>query len=154
MLKAHLKTYEDWGKETADKLFKILQQKPLKGFYILASGPNIPTAYHGSIILSESTKLPFQAMALSQYDHGPKETAEGSFVISVLTNGPAHDRTKKLMEKIGSAGAETAMLEQINLQEKYSPVTTTVALSYFMHFLSEKLGIEKTFVVGNKITEV
>ncbi|MBX9852506.1 MAG: hypothetical protein K2X86_12215 [Cytophagaceae bacterium] len=154
MLKQHIGTYEAWGRETADRLYNLLQKKALKGFYIIANGPNIPTAYHGSIILAESTKVPFQAMALSQYDHGPKETADGSFVIVIHTNGPANDRTQKLVKKISDAGAETQVLEQLNLQEKYSPVTSTVALSYFMHFLSERLGIEKTFVVGNKITEV
>lgn len=153
-LRDNIKTYEAWGRETAERLYNLLQKNPPKGFYIISNGPNIPTSYHGSIILSESTKLPFQAMAVSQYDHGPKETANGSFVISILTNGPANDRTKKLIKKISDAGAETAVLEQLNLQEKYSPITATVALSYFMHFLSEKLGIEKTFVVGNKITEV
>lgn len=154
MLKSHLGFYEAWGRETADRIFQLHQQKALKGFYIIANGPNIPTAYHGSIILAESTKLPFQAMAVSQYDHGPKETADGSFVIAIQTNGPAHERTAKLVKKISDAGAHTAILEQTNLQEKFSPITATVALSYLMHFLSEKLGIEKTFVVGNKITEV
>lgn len=154
MLKSHMGQYEAWGRDTADKLYKLLQKKALRGFYIIANGPNIPTAHHGSIILSESTKIPFQAMAVSQYDHGPKETAEGSFVIAIHTNGPANERTAKLIKKISDAGAETVILEQLNIQEKFSPITATVALSYFMHYLSEKLGIEKTFVVGNKITEV
>lgn len=154
MLKSQLGSYEAWGKATAEKLYDLLQKKTPKGFYIIANGPNIPTAYHASIILAESTKIPFQAMAVPQYDHGPKETADGSFVISILTNGPANDRTQRLMQKIATAGAETVILEQLNVQEKYSPITASVALSYFMHFLSEKLGIEKTFVVGNKVTEV
>jgi glucosamine--fructose-6-phosphate aminotransferase (isomerizing) len=154
MLKSNLQTYQNWGRETAERLYTLVQQKAVKGYYIISNGPNIPTSYHGSIILSESTKLPFQAMAVSQYDHGPKETAEGSFVIAILTNGPANDRTRKLIKKISEAGAHTAVLEQLDLQEKYSPITASVALSYFMHYLSEKLGIEKTYVVGNKITEV
>jgi glucosamine--fructose-6-phosphate aminotransferase (isomerizing) len=146
--------YEAWGKTTADRLYELIQRKALTGFYIIANGMNIPTAYHGSIILSESTKIPFQAMAVSQYDHGPKETAEKSFVIPILTNGPANDRTKKLINKIIEAGAHTAPLEQLNMQEKFSPITATMALSYLMYFLSTKLGIQKTFVVGNKVTEV
>jgi glucosamine--fructose-6-phosphate aminotransferase (isomerizing) len=154
MLKSNMEVYEAWGKETADRLYYLLKNKGLKGFYIIANGPNIPTAYHGSIILSESTKLPFQAMAVSQYDHGPKETADGSFVIAIHTNGPAHERTANLIKKISNAGAETATLNQLDIQEKFSPITATVAISYLMHFLSEKLGIEKTFVVGNKVTEV
>jgi glutamine---fructose-6-phosphate transaminase (isomerizing) len=154
MLKSNMHNYEAWGRDTADRLFNLLQQKNIRGFYIIANGPNIPTAYHSSIILSESTKLPFQAMAISQYDHGPKETADGSFVIAIHTNGPSNDRTNKLIQKISDAGAETVILDQLNLQEKFSPITSTVALSYFMHFLSEKLGIEKTFVVGNKVTEI
>jgi glutamine---fructose-6-phosphate transaminase (isomerizing) len=154
MLKQEMNNYETWGRQTADRLYNLLQQRSLKGFYIIANGPNIPTAYHGSIILSESTKIPFQAMSLAQYDHGPKETADGSFVIVIHTNGPSNDRTKNLVKKITDAGAVTQVLEQLNIQEKYSPFTATFALSYFMHFLSEKLGIEKTFVVGNKITEV
>lgn len=154
MLRSHMDMYESWGRETADRLYNLLQKKSLKGFYIIANGPNIPTAYHASIILSENTKLPFQAMAVSQYDHGPKETAEGSFVIAINANSPAHERTEKLVKKISEAGAETAILNQLDIQEKFSPITSSVALSYFMHFLSEKLGIEKTFVVGNKVTEV
>lgn len=154
MLKSNMHNYEAWGRDTANRLYDLLQRKALKGFYIIANGPNIPTAYHASIILAESTKLPFQAMAVSQYDHGPKETADGSFVIAIHTNGPSNERTSNLVKKISDAGAETVILDQLNLQEKFSPITATVALSYFMHFLSEKLGIEKTFVVGSKITEV
>ena len=153
MLKSHLSFYEAWGRETADRLYNLLQKNPLRGFYIIANGPNIPTAYHASIILAESTKLPFQAMAVSQYDHGPKETADGSFVIAIHTNGPAHERTAKLVKKISDAGAETVILDQTNIQEKFSPITASISLSFFMHFLSEKLGIEKTFVVGSKITQ-
>ncbi|MFN3404095.1 MAG: SIS domain-containing protein [Cytophagaceae bacterium] len=153
-LQNNMGNYEGWGKEVAERIYQRVKEKSLNGLYIIGNGPNLPTAYHSSIVLSESTKLPFQAMAVSQYDHGPKETAEGSFVIAIQTNGPSNDRTNKVLRTIESAGAETAILEELNIQEKFSPITATVSLSYLMHYLSEKLGIERTFVVGNKVTEV
>lgn len=153
-LRSNMHNYEAWGRETAERIFNLINTRAVNGFYIVANGPNIGTAFHGSIVLSESTKIPFQAMPLSQYDHGPKETAPGSFVIVIHTNGPSNERTTKLLKTINNAGAETAVLEELNIPEKFSPITATVSISYLMHYLSEKLGIEKTFVVGNKITEV
>ncbi len=66
--------------------------------YIVGSGPNIATAYEASLILSESTKLCFTGLPMTQYDHGSKETAANSIVIQILANGKSYELSLKLSE--------------------------------------------------------
>lgn len=145
--------YEEWGLQTSDFIFQELQKNSNAGFYILGSGPNISTANHGAIILTESTKVSFQAWPLSQFEHGPQEAAINSVIIPIQTNGPSHERTTRLTNKLREKGAKICVLEEMTIPEKLSPFAATICLSFLAYYLSEKLGVEKPFVIGNKVTE-
>jgi glucosamine--fructose-6-phosphate aminotransferase (isomerizing) len=146
--------YRQTGEQLADAIFTILRQHPIHGIYITGSGPNIATAYEAALILSESTKLVFQGLPMAQYDHGPKETAEGSIVIQIMANGIAYERTKHLSKLIGQSGAYVLTVEELDVAEPYSILHTILPFNFMAYYLSRKLGITDTFLVGGKVTEV
>lgn len=151
---SNMKAYEEWGKAAADKLYKIINSGKYKGIYIIGNGPNVATASQAALMLSESTKYPVIGMSVSQYDHGPKETANGSAVIVIRSNGPSYHRTNTLFKIVENAGATVIYLEEPDLPEYLSTVTMIMPLNFMAHYLAEKLKVEKTFEVGEKVTEV
>ncbi len=151
-LKENFKQYETWGREAAERIASRAGR--LNGIYILGSGPNIATACEAALTLGESTKLPFIAMPLSQYDHGPKEAARASLVISINVKGPSYERTGKVLDTVRGAGAEVITLDETRLDEKLSPVSLIVPLNFLMHYLAERLGSDPSFAVGGKVTEL
>ena len=146
--------YEAQGKNMADEVFEILQTKEIHGIYITGSGPNVATAMEAALIMSESTKLNFHGLAMAQYDHGPKETAENSIVIQILTRGKSYERTLKLSEKIKVSGAAVFTVEEPDTEEHFSILHNIIPFNFMAYYLSQKMGITDTFVVGGKITEV
>jgi len=153
-LKARMEEYEAWGKEAADKIYKILNSGKYKGIYVIGNGPNIATAYQAALMLSESTKYPVVGMSVSQYDHGPKETANGSVVIVIRSNGPSYHRTNTLFKIVANAGAKVLYVEESDLPEYLSTITTIMPLNFMAQYLADKLKVENTFEVGEKVTEV
>jgi glucosamine--fructose-6-phosphate aminotransferase (isomerizing) len=129
-------------------------KKNIHGIYITGSGPNIATAYEASLILSESSKMSFNGLAMSQYDHGPKETAAGSIVIQIMAKGKAYNRTRKLNEVIEKAGAHVITVEETEADEKFSIIHNMVPFNFMAYYLAKKLNIKDTFLVGGKVTEV
>lgn len=146
--------YETKGKKIADEVFDLLQTKKIHGIYITGSGPNIATAMEAALIMSESTKLNFHGLAMAQYDHGPKETAENSIVIQILAKGKSYERTLKLSEKIKKSGAEVFTVEEPAAEEHFSILHNIIPFNFMAFYLSQKMGITDTFAVGGKITEV
>ena len=142
------------GSLLADALFNLLQHNKINGIYITGSGPNIATAMQAALILSESTKLNFNGMPMAQYDHGPKETAKDSIVIQVLARGKTYDRTAKLAGAIRAAGAHVFTVEEPEAAEHASILPNIIPFNYLAYYLSQKLNIAETFVVGGKVTEV
>ena len=123
--------YEKWGQEKAGLIYEIMQTKEYKGCYIIGNGPNIGTAHQAAHILSESTKYPFIGMSVSEYDHGPKETAKDSVVIVISSDGVSYRRTQKLFELVENAGAYVFYYDEKNVPENISPITSisqTIAL--------------------------
>ena len=151
-LKKNFKEHEAWAREAATRIASRAGR--LNGIYVLGSGPNIATAYEAALTLGESTKLPFYAMPLAQYDHGPKEAAKASLVISINVKGPSYERTKKVMETVRGAGAEVITLDETRLDERLSPISLIVPLNFLMHHLGERLGSDPSFSVGSKVTEL
>ena len=146
--------YEAKGKKMADEVFEILNTKPIHGIYITGSGPNVATAMEAALIMSESTKLNFHGLAMAQYDHGPKETAQNSIVIQIIAQGKSYERALKLTEKIKESGAMVLTVEEPETEEHFSILHNIIPFNFMAHYLSEKMGITDTFAVGGKVTEV
>lgn len=146
--------YEATGKKLADDVFEILNAKKIHGIYITGSGPNVATAMEAALIMSESTKLSFHGLAMAQYDHGPKETAENSIVIQVLAQGKCYNRALKLNETIKAFGANVFTVEAPEVEEHFSILHNIIVFNFTAYYLSQKLGVTDMFAVGGKVTEV
>lgn len=153
-LKKGMKKYEKWGTKTAEQIYDLIYNDTFKGAYIIGDGPNIATAYQASLYLSETTKYPFIGMSVAQYDHGPKETAQGSVVIVLNTSGKDSKRGERLFKMVQNAGATVFDYEEEDVTEDLSPITSILPLNFMGYQLAKLLNIEKTFLVGNKVTEV
>jgi len=153
ILKKKMADYEIKGKEMADQVFELISSKEIHGIYILGSGPNISTALEAALILSESTKRNFHGLAMAQYDHGPKETAENSIVIQILAKGNSYERAQNLNTIISASGAHVISVEEPEVDENFSVIHNMVPFNFMAYYLAQKLGITETFVVGGKVTE-
>ena len=91
---------------------------------------------------------------MAQYNHGPKETAQNSIVIQIVAPGKSRERTVQLSEKIAAAGAHVFSVEEPDIAEHFSILTNIIPFNFMAFYLAELLGIEETFAVGGKITEV
>ncbi len=146
--------YEAQGKRMADEVFEILNTQKIHGIYITGSGPNVATAMEAALIMSESTKLNFHGLAMAQYDHGPKETAENSIVIQIIAQGKSYERALKLSQKMQASQAAVFKVEEPEAEEHFSILHNIIPFNFMAYYLSQKMGITDTFAVGGKITEV
>ncbi len=153
ILRDKMYDYETWGKQTAELVYEIIISKNYKGTYIIGNGPNIGTAHQAAHILSESTKYPFIGMSVSEYDHGPKETAKDSVVIVIESDGVSYRRTQKLFELVENAGAHVFYYSEKDVSEKLSPITSAIPLMFMTYYLTRLFRIPKPFIVGSKVTE-
>lgn len=153
-IKRNMKKYEKWGENAAKILFREINSKDFKGVYIIGNGPNIATVRQGALVCSETTKYPFIGMSVSQYDHGPKETASGTAIILVKSNGPSNRRTENLFKLVEKAGAKIIQFEETELEEHLSPITAIIPISFMAHHLAVMMKIPETFAVGKKVTQV
>lgn len=154
LLAANVARYRETGERIAEHIHALLQRERIHGIYVLGSGPNLATAYQAALILSESTKLSVTGLAMAQYDHGPKETAAGSIVIQVLAAGRNRERAQKLSQTLTAAGAHVFTVEEPAATEAFSVLHNIVPFNYLAYFLSQRLGVKDTFVIGGKVTEV
>jgi glutamine---fructose-6-phosphate transaminase (isomerizing) len=146
--------FEAWGRETAQVMGRRIQEKPLQAVFILGNGPNVGTAHQAGLVLSECARLPVIAMTTGEFDHGPKEIAPDSFIIAINPPGPVQERTTRLLAKMKQAGARVQVWAADDVPEELSPLTAIVAFDYLAYYLARHLGIQKTFVLGSKVTEV
>ncbi|GAB3643782.1 SIS domain-containing protein [Spirosoma arcticum] len=146
--------YREQGEQLADQILAVRNQYPIHGMYVTGSGPNIATAHEAALILSESTKLNFHGLPMAQYDHGPKETANHSIVIQILAKGEAYERTRRLSDMIGRAGAHVFTVGEPDVAENFSILPNIIPFNFMAYYLAQKLNIGETFVVGGKVTEV
>lgn len=154
LLNDKISAYEDLGEKMADDLFSQIAKKKIHGIFIIGSGPNIATAYEASLVLSESTRLCFTGMPMSQYDHGTKETAANSIVIQILAKGKSWDRAQRLSRTITDSGAYVLTVEEPDADEHLSVLPNIVPFNYMAYYLAQKLNITETFVVGGKVTTI
>jgi len=153
-LDANIEIYREWGEQTASELVSYIRKEKVNGFCFTGSGPNIATALQGALTFGETTKLSASGMALSQYDHGPKETSPGSVIFLIRTNGPSLERTDKLAAILSNAGAMVIPVEEMSLPEILTPFITIIKINFLSYYLAVELGITGTFNIGNKITSV
>ena len=153
-IRKNMARYEDWGEKQAGIILAEYRKGYIKGSYILGNGPNIATACEAALILTETTKIPFIPMAMAQYDHGPKESAENTIVLTINTCGPVKERTNKLLNTISRAGAISLVWDELSVQEYLSPITSIIPFNFLANAIAGRLGIKDTFSVGNKVTTV
>jgi glutamine---fructose-6-phosphate transaminase (isomerizing) len=153
-LRAHAPDFVAWGQETAQLMGRRIQEKQLKAVFILGNGPHVGTAHQAGLVLSECARLPVIAMTTGEFDHGPKEIAPDCFILAINPPGLVQERTTKLLAKMQQAGAGVQVWAADDLPEELSPITAIVAFDYLAYYLARHLGIQKTFVLGSKVTEV
>jgi len=154
VFKKEMSFFEQRGAELGEMLYKRIRWRRKKGIYIVGSGPNIATANHAALILSEVTKIPFMSMSVSQYDHGHKETAENSLVIGINHECPDFQRTKNILQTVKNEGGKTFELERPLVESIFSPLTFSIPFFFAAYYLSEKLRKKELFKVGKKVTQV
>jgi len=154
VLRDNMDSYQKKGEAMAQQVFELVQSGNIHGIFIIGSGPNISTAMEAALILSESTKRNFHGLPMAQYDHGPKETAKKSIVISVISRGQSYDRSMKLSEKIRDSGAHVITVEEKEVSETLSILNNIVPFNFMAHYLAQKLKAGDPFSVGGKVTEV
>ncbi len=142
---------DEWGKSC----YRLLKKRKYKGFYILGAGPNVGTAMHAALVLTESTKIPFIGMSLAQFDHGVKE-ASGKSVVFIINpvGGVQTERTVKLVQRIEQAGGICFELKDNELPENLSPFTAAIPFFFMASDLRKRLKIKDTFIIGDKVTRV
>ncbi len=146
--------FELIGTSIGTVILKSIKKEKLKCI-IIGNGPNVGTACQAAHILSESTKYPFIGMSLTQYEHGYKETAKGTLVIVINpTKGILYERSNNLMNTLRNADAMVYEINDTELDETYSPITSILPFFFMAGFLASRLGISKPYLVGKKITEI
>ncbi len=146
--------YETEGERLGKKILKFYRKKKRRGVYIIGNGPNIATSQLAALVISESTKIPVQGMAMAQYDHGVKEAANGSFIIAINPKGKASKRASDLLKTVKKAGATTFELNNFGIEEEFSPLVAPVPFFFAANYIAEKLEIDSPFIVGGKVTTV
>lgn len=154
VLKKEISFFMERGEQLGELIYKRIKWRRKKGIYIIGSGPNIATADHAALVLSQVTKLPVMSMTMSQYEHGFKETAENSLVIAINHEGPDYERTRNVLKTVKNAGGKVFELTKPLVESIYSPLTFSVPFFFASYYLAEKLKNYQPFNVGEKITNV
>jgi glutamine---fructose-6-phosphate transaminase (isomerizing) len=144
---------EQKAEEKARLIFEHLRKHNSKGFYVLGSGPNIGTAYEAALTFTETTKLPWNAMPIAQYDHGKKEAGAKSIVIALDGYGNAK-RVDEIARSLESNDALFIRLGELKITEILSPIPYIYELNLMMNYLADCLEIKDIFQFGGKITTV
>lgn len=154
-IRSNFDDYKEQAKQQADKISKYIFSRRASGLYILGSGPNMGTAQEGALTLSETTKIAWTGLSVSQYDHGPKETAENSVLIVLNSGGRDKKRIDFLKKDLrNKSNALIVELSEDKLLENLSPLTLIVRLNLVMNYMADQMDIKEMFRVGRKITSV
>lgn len=154
IIKNEISFFRERGEEMGEMLYKRIRWRRKKGIYIIGSGPNVATANHASLILSQVAKVPVNSMPISQFDHGYKETSKNSLVIAINHEGPNFDRTKNVLKTVENAGGKVFELTRPMVDSIFSPLTFTIPFIFAAHYLADKLKVNPLFNIGDKITTV
>jgi glucosamine--fructose-6-phosphate aminotransferase (isomerizing) len=145
--------FELIGNSIGSELYKSIRKQKAK-CVILGSGPNVGIACQAALMLSESLKYPFVGMSLTQYEHGYKETAEDAVVIVINpSRGILYERTNRLLNVLRNVNAKVFEVNESELDEIYSPLTSIIPFFFMADSLCAKLGVLEPFKIGSKVTE-
>ncbi len=145
--------YENTGKGWAQMIHESYVSGKWKGAYILGNGPNLGTAMQAALVLTESSGIPFQAMSLAQFDHGPKESVPGALVFIISTGSACEKRRAALVPLLQAAGGHIVIYDVPYIAEHLSPLTAIMPFFFACHYLAVKMNRKNPFVIGGKITE-
>ncbi len=152
-LEMEMNPYENTGKSWAKMIHERYVSGKWKGAYILGNGPNLGTALQAALVLTESSGIPFQAMSLAQFDHGPKESAPGSMVFIISTGSVYEKRRAALVPLLQAAGGHIVIHDVKGIAEHLSPLTAIMPFFFACHYLAEKMNRKNPFIIGGKVTE-
>jgi glutamine---fructose-6-phosphate transaminase (isomerizing) len=154
VMKGNFIKYIEEGVFIGNLMLKSIKSRKRRGIYILGNGPNIATAHQVALVLSQMTKMPFIPLSVSEYDHGYKETASNSLVITINPADSAeYERTAEISKTIEKAGAITYNLNEPNVELMFSPLIFPIPFYFASDFLFHKLKIKNTYQVGTKVTQ-
>lgn len=145
--------YENTGQSWSRVIYERYISGKWKGAYILGNGPNLGTAMQAALVLTESSGIPFQAMSLAQFDHGPKESAPGSLVFIISTGSVYEKRRAALVPLLQASGGHIVIRDAGGIAEHLSPLTAIMPFFFACHYLSGMMNRDNPFVIGGKITE-
>lgn len=95
-----------------------------------------------------------EEMPLSQYDHGPKETAQNTIVLTLSAAGKDRQRSATLEEiQATKSNALTLRIEEQALTEALSPLPLITQANFLINDLADLLGVGATFALGGKVTQ-
>lgn len=154
VFKKEMAFFEERGEEMSAIFYKNTRWWKKSSIYIIGSGPNIATANHAALVLSEVTKIPVMSMSVAQYNHGYNETAKDSLVIGINHDGPDFQRTKDILKTVEKEGGKIFELNRPLVESLYSPLTFSIPFFFAAHYLSEKFREKDVFKVGKKVTRV
>lgn len=152
-LREYMVEAEKKGREMADFIYEKHVKGTLRGIFILGAGCSAATALQASLICSESTRIVFTGIPLAWYDHGYKETAEGSVVIFIapeLENDAR--RAEKIAGLIRKSGGYAYFTNPLP-DGLFRPVLEIISFNFLASYLSEYLGRKGFFTIGSKVTE-
>jgi glucosamine--fructose-6-phosphate aminotransferase (isomerizing) len=149
----HFPHYQKNGISLGQKVFRYLKNHRTNGLYILGSGPNVGTAKEAALALSETTKLAWLGMSVAEFDHGPKETADNSVIVFLISRGRKEARARALATSLQRrTNALVLRIEERALPESLSPLTLIAQAYTLMDALAARLRVKQTYRLGGKVT--
>jgi glutamine---fructose-6-phosphate transaminase (isomerizing) len=152
-LETSMEQFNQEGKKHAQSIFDYTKKYSLNGLYVVGSGPNIATANEAALVLTETTRLSCTGLAMSQFDHGPKEASNNSVIIFLNAKSKDTKRQKTIIQMLNKkTNALILTLSEDDLNETLSPVTLTTQVFYIMYHLVKYLNVSQKQFLGGKIT--
>lgn len=154
LLKNDFHSWDEKMKDYAKETQGFINNNKINGMYVIGSGPNMGSAYQVALTLSETTKYSWNAMSVAQYDHGPKETAEGTIVVILNSHGKDKKRIDGIKLKLKKVNCLVVEILETEVDEKLSPITLLPRGNMYMDHLADFLEVGDTFELGGKVTTV
>jgi glucosamine--fructose-6-phosphate aminotransferase (isomerizing) len=131
--------------------------KGRKHFFFVSAGPNVATAFEGTLKMQETTFTASLGYEVEQFLHGPFASAgPQTAVFLVAPPGPGQKRFIDALKALKEIGAESVVLTEDNgfffgapvghafylppMAEVVTPLAYVIPLQFFSYFVSLKLG--------------
>lgn len=131
--------------------------KGRKHFFFVGAGPNVATAFEGTLKMQETTFTASLGYEIEQFLHGPFASAgPQTAVFLIAPPGPGQKRFIETARALKEIGAESVLLTEENgffsgapaghafylppMAEVVTPLAYVIPLQFFSYFMSLKLG--------------